>query len=117
MIKSELVEKLAGENPHLFQRDIENIVNAILDEVGNVGALLMGPDGAFITGSDFLMTTDGAGVWGAAVFTVVPGGSLASRPLKRLSSAVTLASIWSITSTCWRSVVNPRTMPESRLSA
>jgi NAD(P)-dependent dehydrogenase (short-subunit alcohol dehydrogenase family) len=25
------------------------------DEVGNVGALLMGSDGAFITGSDFLM--------------------------------------------------------------
>jgi NAD(P)-dependent dehydrogenase (short-subunit alcohol dehydrogenase family) len=25
------------------------------DEVGNVGALLMGADGAFITGSDFLM--------------------------------------------------------------
>lgn len=25
------------------------------DEVGNVGAFLMGPDGAFITGSDFLM--------------------------------------------------------------
>jgi NAD(P)-dependent dehydrogenase (short-subunit alcohol dehydrogenase family) len=25
------------------------------DEVGTVGALLMGPDGAFITGSDFLM--------------------------------------------------------------
>jgi len=25
------------------------------DEVGNVGALLMGPDGAFITGSDFLV--------------------------------------------------------------
>ena len=25
------------------------------DEVGNVGALLMGTDGAFITGSDFLM--------------------------------------------------------------
>jgi UDPglucose 6-dehydrogenase len=35
MIKSELVQKLADENPHLFQRDIENIVNAILDEVGN----------------------------------------------------------------------------------
>ena len=33
MIKSELVEKLAGENPHLFQRDIENIVNAILGEI------------------------------------------------------------------------------------
>ena len=38
MIKSELVEKLATENPHLFQRDIENIVNAILDEVGNAMA-------------------------------------------------------------------------------
>ena len=25
------------------------------DEVGTVGALLMGPDGAFITGSDFIM--------------------------------------------------------------
>jgi NAD(P)-dependent dehydrogenase (short-subunit alcohol dehydrogenase family) len=25
------------------------------DEVGNIGALLMGPKGAFITGSDFLM--------------------------------------------------------------
>ena len=25
------------------------------DEVGTVGALLMGPDGAFITGSDILM--------------------------------------------------------------
>ena len=25
------------------------------DEVGTVGALLLGPDGAFITGSDFLM--------------------------------------------------------------
>ena len=25
------------------------------DEVGNVAALLMGPEGAFITGSDFLM--------------------------------------------------------------
>ena len=34
MIKSELVQKLADENPHLFQRDIENIVNAILNEVG-----------------------------------------------------------------------------------
>ncbi|MEX0627401.1 MAG: integration host factor subunit beta [Cucumibacter sp.] len=35
MIKSELIQKLADENPHLFQRDIENIVNAILDQVGD----------------------------------------------------------------------------------
>lgn len=35
MIKSELIEKLSAENPHLFQRDIENIVNAILNEIGD----------------------------------------------------------------------------------
>lgn len=35
MIKSELIQKLADENPHLFQRDLENIVNAILDEMSD----------------------------------------------------------------------------------
>lgn len=35
MIKSELVQILAEKNPHLYQRDIENIVTAILDEVGD----------------------------------------------------------------------------------
>ncbi|ALK10782.1 integration host factor subunit beta [Blastochloris viridis] len=33
MIKSELVQKIAEANPHLYQRDVETIVNAILDEV------------------------------------------------------------------------------------
>lgn len=33
MIKSELVEKLAADNPHLFQRDIERIVSTIFDEI------------------------------------------------------------------------------------
>ena len=33
MIKSELVQKIADNNPHLYQRDVENIVNAILDEI------------------------------------------------------------------------------------
>jgi integration host factor subunit beta len=33
MIKSELVEAIAQKNPHLYQRDVENIVNAILDEI------------------------------------------------------------------------------------
>ena len=33
MIKSELVQKMAERNPHLYLRDVENIVNAILDEV------------------------------------------------------------------------------------
>ncbi len=35
MIKSELVQKLSEQNPHLYQRDVENIVNAILNEVAN----------------------------------------------------------------------------------
>ncbi|MEO1200261.1 MAG: integration host factor subunit beta [Pseudomonadota bacterium] len=33
MIKSELIQKLAAANPHLYQRDIELIVNTILDEI------------------------------------------------------------------------------------
>ena len=33
MIKSELVQRIATANPHLYQRDVENIVNAILDEI------------------------------------------------------------------------------------
>lgn len=33
MIKSELVQKIAEANPHLYQRDVEHIVNAILDEI------------------------------------------------------------------------------------
>ncbi|MDR3495959.1 MAG: integration host factor subunit beta [Ancalomicrobiaceae bacterium] len=33
MIKSELVQRLAERNPHLYQRDVEHIVNAVLDEV------------------------------------------------------------------------------------
>ncbi len=35
MIKSELVQRIAERNPHLYQRDVENIVNAILDEITN----------------------------------------------------------------------------------
>ena len=33
MIKSELVQIIANRNPHLFLRDVENIVNAILGEI------------------------------------------------------------------------------------
>jgi integration host factor subunit beta len=33
MIKSELIERIASQNPHLYQRDVENIVNAIIDEI------------------------------------------------------------------------------------
>ena len=40
MIKSELVQRIAAQNPHLYQRDVENIVNAILGEI--VAALARG---------------------------------------------------------------------------
>jgi len=40
MIKSELVQKIAGQNSHLYQRDIDNIVNAILGEI--TGAMRRG---------------------------------------------------------------------------
>lgn len=33
MIKSELVQRIAERNPHLYLRDVEKIVNAILDEI------------------------------------------------------------------------------------
>ena len=33
MIKSELIQKVAAANPHLYQRDVERIVNVILDEI------------------------------------------------------------------------------------
>jgi integration host factor subunit beta len=40
MIKSELVQRIATRNPHLYLRDVEKIVNAILDEI--TGALSRG---------------------------------------------------------------------------
>ena len=33
VIKSELVQVIAGRNPHLYQRDVETIVNAVFDEI------------------------------------------------------------------------------------
>lgn len=33
MIRSELVQKIADENPHLYQRDVERIVSTIFDEI------------------------------------------------------------------------------------
>ena len=35
MTKSEIIAKLANENPHLFQRDVEQIVTTIFDEISN----------------------------------------------------------------------------------
>ena len=33
MIRSELVQKLMDENPHLYQRDVERIVSTIFEEI------------------------------------------------------------------------------------
>lgn len=33
MIRSELIQKIAEENPHLYQRDVERIVGVVFDRV------------------------------------------------------------------------------------
>ena len=40
MIKSELIQRVSAANPHLFQRDVERIINIVLDEI--TGALARG---------------------------------------------------------------------------
>ena len=40
MIRSELIQKLADENPHLYQRDVERIVNTVFEEI--TGAMSRG---------------------------------------------------------------------------
>ena len=40
MIRSELIQKIADDNPHLYQRDVENIVNTIFEEI--IGAMAKG---------------------------------------------------------------------------
>jgi integration host factor subunit beta len=40
MVKSELVQRIATQNPHLYQRDVENIVDVILSEI--IAALARG---------------------------------------------------------------------------
>ena len=33
MIRSELIQKIADENQHLYQRDVERIVNTVFEEI------------------------------------------------------------------------------------
>ena len=40
MTKSELIQRLAANNPHLYRRDVERIVSTIFDEIA--AALLRG---------------------------------------------------------------------------
>ena len=40
MIRSELIQRIAEENPHLYHRDVERIVSVIFEEI--VGAMARG---------------------------------------------------------------------------
>ena len=40
MIKSELTQRVLAQNPHLYLRDAEKVINAILEEI--VGAMARG---------------------------------------------------------------------------
>jgi len=40
LIKSELIQRIAMDNPHLYQRDVERIINTIFGEIA--GALCKG---------------------------------------------------------------------------
>jgi integration host factor subunit beta len=40
LLKSNLIQRISSQNPHLYQRDVEKVLNAILDQI--VGAMARG---------------------------------------------------------------------------
>ena len=48
MIRSELIQKIADENPHLTQRHVERIVNTVFEEI--IEALAKGDEVATVGG-------------------------------------------------------------------
>lgn len=59
-------DELSGPRGAGYRRMIEHSAvgrGGTPDEVGNVAALLMGPDGGFITGSDILMDGGVTAAW------------------------------------------------------
>ena len=38
MIRSELIQIITDQNPHLYQRDVERIINTVFDEITNAMA-------------------------------------------------------------------------------
>jgi len=38
VIRSELIQIITDQNPHLYQRDVERIVNTVFDEITNAMA-------------------------------------------------------------------------------
>ena len=47
MIRSELVQKIADENPHLYQRDVERIVATIIESMARGDRVELRGFGAF----------------------------------------------------------------------
>ena len=47
MIRSELIQKIAEENPHLYQRDVERIVNTIIEAMAGGDRVELRGFGAF----------------------------------------------------------------------
>ena len=88
MIKSELVQRIAEQNPHLYQRDVENIVNAILGEI--VAALARGDRvelrgfGAFSTKQRQART--GRNPRTGAEVSIPPGKAVRFKPGKELQT-------------------------------
>src|SRR3954468_14102774 len=70
MIKSELILKIAEQNPHLYEQDAADIVNAILDTV-----------------ADALARGDRGELRGVGVFTAKRRGARAGRMPRRGAAA------------------------------
>ncbi len=89
MIKSELIQKIAASNPHLYHRDVERIVNVVFDEI--VDALAQGDRvelrgfGAFTVKHRAARQgrnprTGDAGARGREIRAVLQDGQRAARP-------------------------------------
>jgi nucleoid DNA-binding protein len=89
MIKTELVQRIAMQNPHLYQRDVENIVNSILNMIT---AALRGEIGSNCAGSGPFRSRSAQPALGAIralarKFRCGRSASPSSRPARRCVSA------------------------------
>jgi integration host factor subunit beta len=76
VIKSELVQRICGYNPHLYQRDVEKIVKAIVGEI-----------------SDALARGDRVELRGFGIFSVRNRGARVSRD-PRTGAQVSVRQKW-----------------------
>ena len=85
MVKSELIQRIAAQNPHLYQRDIEKVVDTILHEM--VDALRRGDRVECGVSEPFQLGSEDH-IKGAILALVLPSRSqrklgLSSRPERR----------------------------------